>query len=157
MVDAGEVVPDFTVPKADGELGTFQLYEAIQDGPIVLVFFPAAFSSTCTTELQTFSDRLKAFDAVNVRVFGVSVDSPYTLNAFHDAEALRFPLLSDFNREIITEYDLNTTLESPDLDNVAARAVLIVDTDRRLHWNWRAENPDEEPDYQRVLEAAQTA
>jgi peroxiredoxin len=77
---------------------------ALRRTPVVLAFFPAAFSSVCAKEMCTFRDSLTRLNAargspgVNAQVFGLSVDTFFTLKAFHDHEKLSFPLLSDFQQ-----------------------------------------------------------
>src|SRR4029077_16142977 len=72
--------------------------------PVVLAFFPAAFSSVCAKELCTFRDALAQLNKANAQVYGVSVDTFFTLKAFHDQQHLMFPLVSDFNKQVIREY-----------------------------------------------------
>jgi len=157
MVEVGDLAPDFRVPRAAGSVTTFSLSASLDEAPIVLAFFPLAFTGTCRTELETFDRRHEAFRAVDATVYGVSVDSPYALNAFRESAGLTLPLLSDFNRTVVDAYDLRTTLESPTLEAVAARAVVVIDADRRVAWRWQADDPGEEPDYDAVLAAARGA
>src|SRR5262245_30511827 len=72
----------------------------------VLAFFPAAFTSVCTKELCTFRDSMAAFEGVNARVYGISVDSPFSLAEFKKQNNLSFPLLADFKHEAIKAYDI---------------------------------------------------
>src|SRR5437660_10176689 len=92
-VDVGSKAPDFTLNNQDRQPVTL----SEQRGrPVVLAFFPAAFSSVCATELCTFRDDLGQLDAVKkAQVYGISVDTFFTLKAFHDQQKFRFPLLSD--------------------------------------------------------------
>ncbi|MEF8783081.1 MAG: redoxin domain-containing protein [Haloarculaceae archaeon] len=75
MVQIGEQAPEFTVPKAGGDA-----YNDLGEGPVVLVFVPAAFTSACTEELCTFRDSLARFATLGARVYGVSVDLPFAQN-----------------------------------------------------------------------------
>lgn len=152
MLDVGEIGPDFTVPAVDGEATTFTLSEAIESGPLVIVFFPGAFTGTCSSELRTFQDRYERYSELGARVVGMSVDSPLVLSEFRSREGFAFPLLSDFDREVITAYGV--TEEFPDwgIDDLAGRAVLVLDTDRRIRWRWMGD-PGEEPPYDAVERA----
>ena len=94
-VDVGSKAPDFTLVNQDREPVTLS---AQRGRPVVLAFFPAAFSSVCTKELCTFRDSLAALNRSNAQVYGISVDTFFTLKAFQSAEGLNFPLLSDFNK-----------------------------------------------------------
>src|ERR1022692_1068293 len=71
---------------------------------VVLLFFPAAFTGTCTKELCQTRDELSTYNNLNARVFGISVDMPFTLTRFKEEQNLNFTLLSDFNKEAGTAY-----------------------------------------------------
>src|SRR6056297_1034398 len=104
MVDTGDTAPDFTAPLANGDVDSITLSEELGDGPIVLAFFPGAFTSVCTDEMCSFQDQLSAFEDVGATVYGVSRDTPFTLNEFRDQNDLNFGLISDLNKEIIDAY-----------------------------------------------------
>src|SRR5713101_2288675 len=90
-VDVGSKAPDFTLPDQDRQPVTLS---AQRGRPVVLAFFPAAFSSVCTKELCTFRDQLARLNGANARVYGISVDTFFALKAFQTAQKLTFPLLS---------------------------------------------------------------
>src|SRR5215470_15525141 len=93
--------------------------------PVVLAFFPAAFTGTCTTEMCTFRDGIARFNEVNAQVYGISIDTPFTLKVFAEQNRLTFPLLSDANREAIRAFDIVW----PDLSGVrdtSKRAVFVL-------------------------------
>src|SRR5689334_10395603 len=100
-VDVGSTAPDFTLMNQDRQPVTLS---ALRGTPVVLAFFPAAFSGTCTSELCTLRDAMGRFNGVNAQVLGISVDTFFTLKAFRDHEKLSFPLLSDFNKQVIRDY-----------------------------------------------------
>ena len=100
-VDVGSKAPDFTLVNQDREPVTLS---AQRGRPVVLAFFPAAFSSVCTRELCTFRDSLAGLNKANAQVYGISVDTFFTLKAFQEAQKLTFPLLSDFNKTAIRDY-----------------------------------------------------
>ncbi|QIB73766.1 redoxin domain-containing protein [Halogeometricum borinquense] len=156
MVDVGDDAPDFTAPLADGDVESFTLSEHLDEAPIVLAFFPAAFTSTCTTEMCTFRDRMTNFEDIGATVYGVSIDTPFTLNEFRDQNDLNFALISDTNRELIHEYDVAMDFDSLGVHNVAKRAVFVVDTDGTVSYAWVSDDPGAEPDYDEVAAAAET-
>src|SRR5882757_1260619 len=122
-LDVDTPAPDFTLPNQDREPVTLS---AQRGHPVVLAFFPAAFSSVCTTELCTFRDSLAELNRAHAQVLGISVDTFFALKAFQTQERLTFPLLSDFNKEVIRLYDV----VNPDmigLKDIAKRAVFVVD------------------------------
>src|SRR2546421_12706975 len=97
-VDVGSKAPDFTLTSHERQPVTL----SEQRGrPVVLAFFPAAFSSVCEKELCTFRDSIAQLNRAKAQVFGVSVDTFFALKAFHDQQRLTFPLLSDFNKHVI--------------------------------------------------------
>ena len=67
---------------------------------VLLLFFPVAFTSVCTKELCEVRDSLSFYNEVNAIVFGISIDSVYTLSKFKQEQRLNFSLLSDFNKEV---------------------------------------------------------
>jgi peroxiredoxin len=157
MVDTGDEAPDFTVPLADGDVGTFTLSEHLDEAPLVLAFFPAAFTSTCTTEMCTFRDRMDEFEAVDATMYGVSIDTPFTLNEFRRQNDLDFSLLSDSNRELVHAYDVATDFTSAGVRDVAKRAVFVVDGDGEVTYKWVGDDLGVEPDYEEVAAAADSA
>ena len=147
MPEEGDVAPDFTVPRAGGnsydDVESFTLSEALGDGPIVLAFYPAAFTSGCTEEMCTFRDSMDAFDDLDAKVYGISVDLPFAQNAWIDEYDLNFSMLSDWDHELIHAYDvaydgLYGTIEA------AQRSVFVLDADGVITYKWirDGDNPD---------------
>ncbi len=157
MVSVGDTAPDFTAPLADGDIGSFTLSEELSEGPLVLAFFPASFTSTCTTEMCTFRDQMANFEDVGAAVYGISIDTPFTLNEFRRQNELNFALLSDTNREIIDAYDVSMDFADLGVYNVAKRAVFVVDEDGSVTYAWVSDDPGAEPDYDEVAAAAEEA
>jgi peroxiredoxin len=157
MVSVGDDAPDFTAPLADGSISSFTLSEHLDDAPLVLAFFPAAFTPTCTTEMCTFRDRLSEFEAIDATVYGVSIDTPFTLNEFREQNDLNFGLLGDSNREVVDAYDVAMDFGTYGVDDVAKRAVFIVDSDGTVTYAWVSDDPGAEPDYDAVARAADDA
>lgn len=109
----GDMAPDF---KARGSLGgkefDFSLSEALKKGPVVVYFFPSAYTKGCDLEAHTFSEQKDKFDAAGASIIGVSADSITRLNRFAaDPEfcAGKFPVASDADKKIATSYNLNAT------------------------------------------------
>jgi peroxiredoxin len=156
MVRDGDDAPDFTAPLANGDIEGFTLADHLDNGPVVLAFFPGAFSRVCTGEMRTIDERLDVYDAVGATVYGVSVDSPFALNAFREDNDLDFAFISDANREIIKEYDVSMDFEEMGLYEFAQRAVFVIDDDGEVTYAWIGE-PSTEPDYDEVEAAAEAA
>jgi len=94
-VDVGSKAPDFTLMNQERQPVTLS---QLKGKPVVLAFFPAAFSSVCEKELCTFRDSMSQLDKSNAQVLGISTDTFFALKAFHDQQKFNFPLLSDFNK-----------------------------------------------------------
>ncbi len=146
-VDVGSRAPDFTLTNQDREPVTLS---AQRGRPVVLAFFPAAFSSVCTKELCTFQDRLARLNQANARVFGISVDTFFTLKAFQVDQKLAFPLLSDFNKQVIREYGVFNE-DMIGLKGIAKRAVFVLDRDGVVRHREVLEDARNEPDYDKVF------
>ncbi|MGQ4555729.1 redoxin domain-containing protein [Halobellus sp. GM3] len=157
MVSVGDDAPDFTAPLADGSVESFALSESLDDAPLVLAFFPAAFTGTCTTEVCTFRDRMANFENVGATVYGISIDTPFALNEFRDQNDLNFDLISDTNREIIDLYDVSMDFSDLGIRDIAKRAVFVVDGEGTITYAWVSDDPGVEPDYAEVAEAAEAA
>ncbi|MFC7203918.1 redoxin domain-containing protein [Haloferax namakaokahaiae] len=159
MVSVGDDAPDFTAPKTaiDGDIESFTLSENLDDAPLVLAFFPAAFTGTCTTEMCTFRDQLANFEDVGSTVYGISIDTPFTLSEFATKHDLNFGLISDTNRNLIDAYDVEMDFADLGVYGVAKRAVFVVDADGEVTYSWVSDDPGVEPDYEAVEEATRQA
>lgn len=166
MVEEGDPAPDFTAPMAtpehaDGageytgdDVEAFTLSAALDDGPVVLAFFPGAYTRTCTREMCDFRDwRVDIGDAA-ARVYGVSADSPWSLLAFIEEYDLNYPLLSGFNNTVIEDYGM--ALDAGLLSGIAGRSVFVIDESGTVTYKW-AGDPATLPDLEEVAEAVADA
>ena len=148
--EVGAKAPDFTLPNQDREPVT--LSEQLKKGPVVLAFFPAAFSSVCTTEMCNFRDSAADLNKVKATVLGVSVDTFFAQKAWADSMKLNFPLLSDFNKTVVRQYGV----VNPDmigLKDIAKRAVFVIDKSGTVRHREVLEDARNEPDYGKVTQA----
>jgi peroxiredoxin len=106
------------------------------------------------TELSTFQERLAAFEAAGASVYGISIDTPFTLNELRDQHGIEYPLISDTNRELIDLYDVSMDFEAYGVYELAKRSVFVVDADGKVTYRWVSDDPTVEPDYDAVEEAA---
>ena len=146
-VDVGSKAPDFTLTNQDRQPVTLS---AQRGRPVVLAFFPAAFSSVCTKELCTFRDSLARLNQAKAKVYGISVDTFFALKAFHDDQKLTFPLLSDFNKQAIRDYGVFND-DMIGLKGIAKRAVFVIDNDGIVRHREVLEDARNEPDYDKVF------
>jgi peroxiredoxin len=145
--DVGAKAPDFTLPNEDRQPVT--LSEQVKNGPVVLAFVPAAFSGVCTKELCTFRDSLAELNKANATVLGISVDTFFTLKAWKDAQGLNFPLLSDFNKDVIRSYGVFNE-DMIGLKGIAKRAVFVIDRNGVVRHREVLDDARNEPDYSKV-------
>ena len=154
-VEVGSKAPDFTLMDQDRKPVT--LSAALQHGPVVLAFFPAAFSSVCQNEMCTFRDSIATLGQVGQvgrvgQVFGISTDTFFALKAWADQQRLNFPLLSDYNKEVIRSYGV----VNPDmigLKDIAKRAVFVIDREGTVRHREVLDDGRLEPNYDRVRSA----
>ncbi len=97
-VTVGQVAPDFALKHKTSDGVKEVTLSEHRGSNVVLLFFPLAFTSVCTDELCTVSNGLELYSGMNAKVFGISVDSPFTLEIFAEKNDIKIPLLSDFNK-----------------------------------------------------------
>ncbi len=152
-ISVGQKAPDFTLP--DTELKPRRLSDFLEKN-VILAFYPGAFTSVCTKEMCTFRDSIVKLSDLKAQVVGISVNDPFSNKAFAERNMLSFPLLSDYNREVIGLYNV-TAKDFAGLKGYTAakRSVFIVDTTGTVRYVWISEDPRVEPNYgeiERVLE-----
>jgi peroxiredoxin len=129
----GQRAPDFTLPSTSGEKVTLS---SLHGQPVLLAFFPLAFSGTCTAELCEMRDDADQFVKRGVMVLGISVDSTYSLKEYKAKHGMKVDLLSDFKREVSRLYGV--LLEDRFFSN---RAYFLLDRDGVIRWEHVEENP----------------
>jgi peroxiredoxin len=119
---AGDSAPDFSAQASlAGKEFTFSLQDALQKGPVVVYFYPSAYTKGCDIEAHTFAQEKDKFDAAGATVIGVSADSIDRLNAFSadpDYCAGRFPVASDADGKIAASYNLKVASGRPGVKDV---------------------------------------
>lgn len=152
-ITKGMQAPDFTLRNTEKQKVTLS---ELKGKNVVLLFFPLAFTSVCTAELCNVRDNLSLYNNTNAVVFGISVDSLYTLGKFKEEQHLNFDLLSDFNKEVSAAYDAIYETFSNDMKGVSKRAAFVIDKDGVVQYAEVLENAGEQPDFsaiQKTLEA----
>lgn len=152
-IKIGDKAPDFTL--RDNEKNKVTLSE--QRGKnVVLLFYPLAFTSTCTKELCYMRDNLATYNNLNAQVYGISVDSLYAQDKFKKEQNINFPLLSDFNKEVSKAYDTIYDHWFNDMDGVSKRSAFVIDKEGIVRYAEVLENASEIPNFeaiQRCLES----
>ncbi|WP_135829737.1 redoxin domain-containing protein [Halorussus halobius] len=157
MPSTGDTAPTFSATYRGSDHETFELDDHLGEGPVVLAFFPGAFTPPCTNEMVALQDRLDELRDAGATVFGVSADSPFAQGAFRAEHGLDFDLVSDTAGDAIRAYDLEIDIADLGLHGVANRAVFVLDADGTVAYRWVADDPTNEPDYDELLEAVGAA
>lgn len=153
-VEVGDVAPDFTI--LDTEMKPRRLSE-FRGGNLVLAFFPGAFTSVCKREMCTFRDSISRLEELNAQVVGISVNDPFSNKAFQEMNMLNFPLLCDFNREVVELYGVAMHDFAGMRGYIAAkRSVFVIDKDGVVRYRWVSEDPRVEPDYKEIEKVLET-
>ena len=121
-INVGDTAPNFNL--YDSTKQKQSLHDYVGTKTIVLAFYPGAFTGACDTEVCELRDSMTKFNNMNAQVIGVSVDSPMVLAEFSKKYDLNFPLLSDFDRSVIKQYDVLFN----NLGAALCRPVLCADT-----------------------------
>jgi len=118
---------------------------------VVLAFYPGAFTSMCKKEMCTFRDALSNLEALDAQVVGISVNDPFSNRAFHEMNMLNFPLLCDYNREVVRKYGVfHEDFAGLKGYTAAKRSIFILDREGVIRYMWVSDNPGVEPDYAEI-------
>ncbi|TCJ14471.1 redoxin domain-containing protein [Flaviaesturariibacter flavus] len=143
----GDPAPDFTLIDDQRQPVTLS---AFRGENVLLLFFPAAFTSVCTAELCSVRDSLERYGALNARPFGISVDLPFTLARFKEEQRLNFSLLSDFNKEVSRAYGCLYENWILGLKGVSKRAAFLVDRQGVIRYAEVLENAGDLPNFELI-------
>lgn len=149
----GDRAPELTLPSHTRE--SVALADLWNGQPLVVLFFPLAFTSTCTEELCTIGEDMSAYQEMSANVVAISVDSPWTLDRFRQECGADFPFLSDFNREASQAFGvLRTSPLGPGLLHVSDRSVFVVDPQGTIRYTWfGGANPGLLPPFDEIKQA----
>jgi peroxiredoxin len=117
---------------------------------VLLLFFPLAFTSTCTAELCSIRDNYSIYNNLNTIVYGISVDSLFTLAKFKSDQNLNFELLSDFNKTASKDYNCLYNDFVFGMKGVSKRAAFVIDKDGKIQYSEILENAGELPDFNAI-------
>ncbi len=151
-VTIGQKAPNFTLPDTGKKQTSLSDFAGKK---VVLVFYPGAFTGVCEKEMCTFRDSLTEFNSMNAQVIGISVDSPFANKGFAEKNGITFPLLSDYTRNVSSQYCglVNNFAGLAGL-TAANRSVFVIDGSGTVTYSWISENPGVEPPYDEVKKAA---
>ncbi|MFN8153354.1 MAG: peroxiredoxin [Bacteroidia bacterium] len=147
MLKVGSPTPEFSVVDTEKQKIT---HEQLKGQPALILFFPFAFTSVCTAELCSVRDDIARYDALNVRVIGVSTDSPFTLAKFKSDQGLNFTLASDYNKGMIEAFGAKYEEFGPGLKGVARRAAFVLDAEGMIRYAEVLESAGDLPDFNAI-------
>jgi glutaredoxin-dependent peroxiredoxin len=143
-ITTGQQAPDFSL--YDETKNKVTLSE-LKGSNVLLLFFPQAFTSVCTKELCGVRDNIAAYNNAHAKVFGISVDSVFTLAQFKQSQQYNFPLLSDFNKEVSKSYDSLYEKFGFEMLGVSKRSAFLIDKEGIVQYAEVLENAGDVPDF----------
>ncbi len=146
-IEIGQPAPGFTL--YDSTKNKITLSD-MKGQNVLILFFPLAFTSTCTAELCSIRDNISFYNNVNAKVFGVSVDSLHTLAKYKADQNLNFTLLSDFNKEVSSLYGSLYEMFGYNMKGVSKRSAFVIDKDGIIRYAEVLENAGEQPNFKNL-------
>lgn len=149
-IQTGDSAPDFTL--FDSEQIPFTLSET--SGPVVLLFFPGAFTSVCTDELNVVGNDYGSYQDLGAEVVGISTDSPFALAEFKKVHGFPFRLLSDHDAQVSASYGAkyDNDFTGMKLDRIARRAAFVIDAKGFVRYAEVLESAGDHPNFDNVLD-----
>lgn len=146
-IQIGQAAPDFTL--LDSDKNPVKLSEQ-KGNNVLLLFFPQAFTSVCTKELCAVRDNIALYNNAKAKVFGISVDSVFTLAKFKEEQQFNFPLLSDFNKEVSESFDSIYKDWILNMKGVSKRSAFIIDKEGNIQYAEVLESAGDVPDFEKI-------
>ena len=144
-ISIGTQAPDFTLFDSDKQSVTLS---TLKGKNVVLLFFPLAFTGVCTAELCNIRDNIAVYNNTDALVFGISVDSLFTLDKFKKEQNLNFQLLSDFNKDASKAYDvLYETFPAFGMQGVSKRSAFVIDKEGVIKYAEVTASPADLPSF----------
>jgi peroxiredoxin len=149
----GTKAPAFTLKSKNAKgLQDVSLSDNLGKKKTVLLFFPLAFTSVCMKEMCDVSQSLSAYADLNAAVYGISVDSPFAQEEMAKVDGLKFPLLSDFNKDVSAAYDV-LYADLLGFKGVSKRSAFVINEDGVIIYSESAEDPHDLPNFDAITTA----
>ncbi len=145
--EVGSEAPDFNLYNSEKQKVSLKDHRGKN---VLLLFFPLAFTGTCTKELCSVRDNIATYNEANAEVFGISVDSLHTLAKYKAEQNFNFTLLSDFNKEVSEAYGSLYPLFGYDMRGVGKRSAFVVDKEGVVRYAEVLENASHIPDFEAI-------
>jgi peroxiredoxin len=152
-IQIGQQAPDFTLFDSDKQKVALN---DLKGKNVLLLFFPQAFTGTCTKELCSTRDNIALYNSANAQVFGISVDSVFTLAKYKEEQHLNFPLLSDFNKTTSSAYGSLYDSFVFDMKGVSKRSAFVVDKQGIVRYAEVLEAATDLPDFSAIQKTLET-
>ncbi|MGB0257318.1 MAG: redoxin domain-containing protein [Coraliomargarita sp.] len=149
----GTKAPEFTLKTKTAEgLEDVTLADNFGKQKTVLLFFPLAFTSVCMEEMCSVSSGIQDYKDLNAAVYGISVDSPFTLEKMAEVDGLQFPLLSDFNKDVSEAYDV-LYADLIGFKGVSKRSAFVIDENGTIIYAESSDDPKQLPNFDAIKAA----
>jgi peroxiredoxin len=147
-IHVGQPAPNFTLFNSDKQKVSLSDFAGQN---VLLLFFPQAFTGTCTRELCSTRDNIALYNQANAQVLGISVDSVFTLAKYKEDQHLNFPLLSDFNKTASATYGALYDNFVFDMHGVSKRSAFVVDKEGIIRYAEVLETATDLPNFEAIL------
>lgn len=148
-IEVGQQAPDFTLHNSEKDKVSLN---DLKGKNVLLLFFPQAFTRTCTKELCSIKDDISRYANSDAQVFGISVDSVFTLAKFKADQHYNFPFLSDFNKEVSAAYGVLYHDWILDMKGVSKRSAFIIDKSGIIRYAEVLERAGDLPNFEAINE-----
>jgi len=152
-IQQGQQAPDFSLYDSDKNKITLS---DLKGHNVLLLFFPAAFTGTCTKELCSVRDNIGLYNDTDAAIFGISVDMVYSLSKYKEEQRLNFPLLSDFNKEVSAAYGCLYDTFSYEMKGVSKRAAFVIDRAGIVRYAEVLEKATDLPNFEAIQKTLQS-
>ncbi len=151
-LSVGSKAPDFSLSTKDASgIRLVKLSDNFGKTNTLLLFFPMAYTSVCTTEMCDVTEGFGTYEGLNTAVFGISGDSPFSLEAWAKQEKIGIPLLSDYDHSVAKSYGVayDSFLPAANLPmgGVAKRSAFVIDRQGVIHYSESSDNPKQLPNF----------
>lgn len=149
-INIGDKAPDFSLYSSEKQLVHLADFKGRN---VVLLFFPLAFTNTCTKELCATRDEMEVYNALDTEVLGISIDTPQSLARYKQDHQFNFTLLSDFNKDTIKAYDAIYEQFGHNMKGVGKRAAFVIDGEGIVRYAEVLEDAGKIPDFDAIQNA----
>lgn len=146
-IQVGQLAPDFSLFGTDKNKVTLS---ELKGKNVLLLFFPQAFTSTCTKELCAVRDDIARYSNASAQVLSISVDSVFTLAKYKEEQGYNFPLLSDFNKEVSMAYDTIYQDWILEMKGVSKRSAFVIDKEGVVQYAEVLEKAGDLPNFEAI-------